>query len=101
MRALELVRDEGARTVYDGTIARELLRSSPSATACSPARDLAAYEAVWSDPVEVAFAGRRVLTREGLSGVPATLARFDPSGGADALLAALDAGSSPTGTRRT
>jgi gamma-glutamyltranspeptidase/glutathione hydrolase len=36
------------------------------------------------------FAGRAVLTRTGLSGVPAALARLDPAGGPDALLAALE-----------
>jgi gamma-glutamyltranspeptidase/glutathione hydrolase len=46
---------------------------------------------VWSDPVAVDFAGRRVLTRRGLSGVPETLGHFDPSGGPAALLAALEA----------
>ena len=29
--------------------------------------DLAAYEAIWSEPVEVAYAGTRVLTRAGLA----------------------------------
>jgi gamma-glutamyltranspeptidase/glutathione hydrolase len=97
VRALELVRDEGARSVYEGTIARELVALVVERDGVLTAVDLEAYEAVWSDPAEVAFAGRRVLTREGLSGVPATLARFDPSGGADALLAALDAELVPDG----
>jgi gamma-glutamyltranspeptidase/glutathione hydrolase len=39
----------------------------------------------------VEFAGRRVLSRRGLSGVPETLARFDPAGGPSALLDALEA----------
>jgi gamma-glutamyltranspeptidase/glutathione hydrolase len=54
------------------------------------ADDLASYAPVWSEPREIAFSGRRVLTRGGLSGLPDTLSRYDPSGGADALLAALD-----------
>jgi len=45
---------------------------------------------MWSEPVEVAFAGRRVLTRGGLSGIPESLGRLDPAGGADALLAVLE-----------
>ena len=44
-------------------------------------------------PVDRDFAGRRVRTRAGLSGLPETLARFDPAGGADALLEALERGS--------
>lgn len=97
VRALELVRDEGARTVYTGTVAHELVALVEERDGVLTAGDLEGYGAVWSEPVEVAFAGRRVLTREGLSGVPATLARFDPSGGDDALLAALDAGTVPDG----
>jgi gamma-glutamyltranspeptidase/glutathione hydrolase len=97
VRALELVRDEGARTVYEGTIARELQALVAERDGVLTAADLRSYEALWSEPVEVGFAGRRVLTREGLSGVPATLARLDPSGGPDALLAALDAELVPDG----
>jgi gamma-glutamyltranspeptidase/glutathione hydrolase len=97
VRVLELVRDEGARTVYRGTIAHELLTLVAERDGVLTGGDLEAYAPVWSDPVDVAFSGRRVLTREGLSGLPATLARFDPSGGADALLAALDAELVPDG----
>jgi gamma-glutamyltranspeptidase/glutathione hydrolase len=54
------------------------------------AGDLESYAVVWSEPAETAFAGRRICTRAGLSGIPETLARFDPAGGADALLEALE-----------
>ncbi len=89
-RTFELVRDEGARSVYDGTIGRELLRLVSEREGSITPDDLGSYAPVWSEPSSVAFAGRRVLTRSGLSGVPRTLACLDPSGGADALLAALD-----------
>jgi gamma-glutamyltranspeptidase/glutathione hydrolase len=89
-RTLALVRDEGARSVYTGTIGDELLRLVAEREGSIIPDDLGAYEPVWSEPVSVAFAGRRVLTRGGLSGVPQTLARLDPSAGPDALLAALD-----------
>ncbi len=89
-RALELVRAEGARSVYDGTIAAELLRLVTEREGSITRDDLSSYAPVWSEPSTVAFAGHRVLTRGGLSGVPRTLARLDPAGGADALLAALD-----------
>jgi gamma-glutamyltranspeptidase/glutathione hydrolase len=97
VRALELVRDEGARTAYTGTIARELLALVREREGVLTEGDLEAYEAAWTEPVEEAFEGRRILTREGLSGVPATLARFDPSGGARALLRALEAEPVPDG----
>jgi len=97
VRALELVRDEGARTVYTGTIARELLALVAERDGVLTEHDLEGYEAAWSEPVEAAFAGRRILTREELSGVPTTLARFDPAAGAEGLLAALDAELVPDG----
>ena len=91
VRALELVRDEGAASVYSGTIARSLLGLMDERSGAITATDLEGYAPVWTEPAEVGFAGRRVLTRRGLSGVPATLELFDPAGGKAALLAALDA----------
>jgi gamma-glutamyltranspeptidase/glutathione hydrolase len=88
--ALELVRDEGAASVYSGSIAASLLELMRERRGAITVGDLTAYAATWSDPSECAFAGRRVLTRGGLSGVPETLAHFDPAGGADALLTALE-----------
>jgi len=87
--ALELLRDEGAASCYTGTIARELLALVGERGGALTAADLEGYEARWSEPPEVVFAGRRVLTRGGLSGLTETLARFDPAGGPDAFLAAL------------
>jgi gamma-glutamyltranspeptidase / glutathione hydrolase len=78
VRALELAAEEGPESVYTGTIARELLALSDERGGALTAGDLEAYEARWSDPVEVAYAGTRFYTREGLSRVPATLARLEP-----------------------
>jgi gamma-glutamyltranspeptidase/glutathione hydrolase len=89
-RALELVCDEGAASAYSGTIARALLALIDEREGAITASDLASYAPVWSEPVEVLFAGRRVLTRGGLSGIRESLDRLDPAGGADALLAVLD-----------
>jgi gamma-glutamyltranspeptidase/glutathione hydrolase len=89
--ALELVRDEGAASVYSGTIARSLVDLVRERGGVITAGDLEGYAPVWSEPVAVEFAGRRVLTRRGLSGVPETLPRFDPGDGPSALLAALEA----------
>ena len=94
LHALELVRDEGAGSVYSGTIARSFLALMDERGGSVTAADLAGYEAAWSEPAGATFAGRRVLTRQGLSGVPGTLARFDPAGGHAALLAALDSSDS-------
>ena len=88
--ALELVRDEGALSVYRGTIADALVSLIADRDGVLVRSDLEAYVPRWSTPTEVAFAGRRAATRAGLSGVPETLARFDPSGGDAGLLEALD-----------
>ena len=73
VEALEVVAREGAGSVYRGTIAEALL-AVPGVVVTRG--DLAAYEARWSEPVEVAYAGTRFLTRRGLSGVPELLARL-------------------------
>ena len=90
VQALELVRDEGAASVYTGSIAETLLELMAARDGSVTTDDLASYAAVWSEPAACAFAGRDVRTRAGLSGVPETLARFDPAGGADALLEVLE-----------
>ena len=73
VEALEVVAREGAGSVYRGTIAEALL-AVPGVVVTRD--DLACYEARWSEPVEVAYAGTRFLTRGGLSGVPELLARL-------------------------
>jgi gamma-glutamyltranspeptidase / glutathione hydrolase len=88
--ALELVRDEGARSVYDGSIARALLALVAEREGTLRAEDLAAYDAAWTEPVEVPYAGRRVQTRAGLTGVPEALAGLRARGGPHALLGVLD-----------
>lgn len=71
--ALELLAIEGAASVYRGSIAEALLNAVDGIAVTR--QDLEAYRARWSEPVEVAYRGMRVLTRAGLSGVPETLAR--------------------------
>jgi gamma-glutamyltranspeptidase/glutathione hydrolase len=97
VRALELVRDEGAASVYTGTIGRELVTLVAERDGVLTADDLAGYRAEWSVALETPFAGRHVLTRGGLSGVPEALGRLDPSGGNEALLAVLEEPPGPDG----
>ena len=85
-------RDEGAASCYTGSIGRALLELLSERGGAVTAGDLESYRMHWAEPQRVAFAGRTVLTRGGLSGIPETLVRFDPAGGRDALLAALDGG---------
>ena len=71
--ALEVLAAEGAASVYRGSIAEVLLGMDGTVVTRS---DLEAYEAEWTDPVEVPYAGTRFLTRGGLSGVPGLLRRL-------------------------
>jgi gamma-glutamyltranspeptidase / glutathione hydrolase len=95
--ALDLLREEGAASVYSGTIARALLQLVDERGGALTAADLQAYEAAWTEPVAVELAAHRVLTRGGLSGMPETLVRYDPAGGASALLAAIEGAQGPEG----
>ncbi|MHB1242703.1 MAG: gamma-glutamyltransferase [Gaiellaceae bacterium] len=90
--ALALVADEGAASVYRGSIADALLAVDGVGVVRT---DLEGLEARWGSLAEVAYAGRRVLTRASLTGVPETLARLPRLAGlgererVHALLAAL------------
>jgi gamma-glutamyltranspeptidase / glutathione hydrolase len=87
--ALELIRDEGARSVYDGTIAAELLALLAERHGSISETDLRAYRAEWRGTARASFSGRRVVTRAGLSDVPETLERYDPAAWPASLLDAL------------
>ena len=71
--ALELVAEEGAATVYTGSIAARLLELVQDRGGLVTAADLEAYEPVWSEPVAVEYCGTKLHTRGDLSGVPETL----------------------------
>ena len=95
--ALGLVRDEGAASAYTGSIAEALLALVAERGGSITRDDLRSYAALWREPAQAAFAGRRVLTRGGLSSVPETLALLDTGRGPDALLRALDDGRAGAG----
>jgi gamma-glutamyltranspeptidase/glutathione hydrolase len=77
-RVFELLGSEGPRSVHAGTLAQSLLDLMRERGGLVTGADLGAYEARWSDPVDVSYAGTRFLTRAGLSGVPETLPRIPP-----------------------
>jgi gamma-glutamyltranspeptidase / glutathione hydrolase len=79
--ALETLAEEGSASVYSGTLGSALLRLSDERGGLLTRADLDAYEARWTEPVEVERLGVRQLTRAGLSGVPATLGRLPDLGG--------------------
>ena len=72
VQALEALAEEGATSVYRGSVAEALL--AIDGLVLSP-DDLRAYRPLWRDPVLVPYRGRRVATRGGLSGVPQLLPR--------------------------
>ena len=76
VRALELIADEGARSVYKGSIAESLLALVEERQGLVTRADLEGYEAAWSEPVEVTYAGTRFLTRAGLAPVGPALERL-------------------------
>jgi gamma-glutamyltranspeptidase / glutathione hydrolase len=78
--ALEIVAEEGAGSVYRGSLGAALFELMTERGGLVTRADLEAYEAVWSSPAEGRFLGRRVDTRRGLSGFPATFERFRSTG---------------------
>jgi gamma-glutamyltranspeptidase / glutathione hydrolase len=101
VRALESIASEGGAGAYTGTIAASLLGLSDERGGLLTANDLRTYEAVWTEPVDTAWLGRRFLSRAGLSGVPDTIARLPPlrtlsaSDRVVALVVALDGARGP------
>jgi len=70
---LEALAEEGSESVYRGSLAEALLGVDGIVLDAS---DLASYRPRWRDPVGVSYAGRRIATRGGLSGVPELLDRM-------------------------
>ena len=73
VRALEAVAEEGAATVYRGTIAAALLELVTERSGLVTEADLRVYEAAWSEPFAIDYGSTTVHTRGGFSGVPETL----------------------------
>jgi len=98
VRALELLADEGAESIYSGSIAKALLAVLRERGGAVTADDLTRYEARWAEPVGVQYCETQVLCRAGLTGVPETLGRTPRLAGlseAERVLALLDALSGP------
>jgi gamma-glutamyltranspeptidase/glutathione hydrolase len=89
-RMLELVRDEGALTFYEGSLAEALLDLMAERGGRVTRRDLAAYEPIWLDPLEGDYMGTRILTRGGLTRpLGEMLAKLPPLRGASPVERAL------------
>jgi len=95
--ALGALADDAA-AVYRGAIATELLALSAERGGLLNRADFEAYEARWTDPVEIGYAGGRLVTRGGLSAVPETVPRLPRLHGLDEterVLALVDAFGTP------
>ncbi len=95
-RALELVAEEGAGSLYEGTLADALLGLMDELGGPMTREDLVAYEPRWNEPVEASYLGFRVATRGGLSRLAETVSALpplprSPGGRAVALARALAA----------
>jgi gamma-glutamyltranspeptidase/glutathione hydrolase len=94
VRALELVAEEGAASVYTGSIAEALVELMHERDGAITARDLTEYAAAWEEPVEAGYAGTRFFTRGGLAAVTPALERLPRLAGLDGTartLALVDA----------
>jgi gamma-glutamyltranspeptidase / glutathione hydrolase len=76
--AFEVVAEEGPRTFYEGTMAEALLELTERRGGLLTPDDLGAYRVAWLPTVGTEYAGTRVETRGGLSGLVATLATLPP-----------------------
>jgi gamma-glutamyltranspeptidase / glutathione hydrolase len=76
VNALEALSTEGGASLYRGALADSLLALMADRGGAVTRDDLEAYEARWSQPVEVEYRRRRLLSRGGLSGVPEAVARL-------------------------
>ncbi|MDX6474325.1 MAG: hypothetical protein QOK22_3141 [Gaiellaceae bacterium] len=99
--ALESLAAEGGAGAYTGTIGEALLALSAERHGLLTRADLAAYEPRWNDPAETAWLGLRFSSRDGLTGVPAAVARLPrlrglaPGERLVALVGALDGAAGP------
>ena len=78
---LALLAEEGARSVYDGQLARDLVALCQERGGLIGAADLAAYEVILERPERVRYAGADVLTRRGLSALVPVLGALRDLGG--------------------
>jgi gamma-glutamyltranspeptidase/glutathione hydrolase len=99
--ALESLAAEGGAGAYTGTIGEALLALSAERHGLLTRADLEAYEPRWNDPAETAWLGLRFSSRDGLTGVPAAVARLPrlrglaPGERLVALVGALDGAAGP------
>ncbi|HXD42306.1 MAG TPA: gamma-glutamyltransferase [Ramlibacter sp.] len=85
--SLRQIADEGPRAIYEGPLARALVRDVRAKGGCLSEDDLASYQAEWAEPLVIPYRGGHVYAAPGLTGGP-TLAQalgllekeFEPAG---------------------
>jgi gamma-glutamyltranspeptidase / glutathione hydrolase len=94
VQTMAVLAAEGPRSAYAGTLAEALLELVEERGGLVTRADLGAYEPSWSEPVEAAYAGTRILTRAALGPITEPLGRLAPLRGLtqpDRALALVDA----------
>jgi len=84
---LQSIAQQGPRCLYEGDVARALVRDVRAKGGCLSEGDLASYEARWAEPLAIPYRGGQVYAAPGLTGGP-TLAQamrlleqeFEPAG---------------------
>jgi gamma-glutamyltranspeptidase/glutathione hydrolase len=61
-RTLEAIASGGAQAFYEGWIADSLVAEMERGGGLISHRDLASYEAVWRDPIEIEYRGREIIS---------------------------------------
>lgn len=72
--SLRQIADEGPRALYEGALAKALVRDVRAKGGSLSEADLASYEAEWADPLAIPYRGGHVHAAPGLTGGP-TLAQ--------------------------
>lgn len=67
---LKQIAEEGPRALYEGSIARALVRDVRAKGGCLSEADLAAYRAEWAEPLAVPYRDGHVYAAPGLTGGP-------------------------------
>jgi gamma-glutamyltranspeptidase / glutathione hydrolase len=67
---LEQIAEGGPRALYEGAIARALVRDVRAKGGCLGEADLAAYQAEWNEPLAVPYRGGHLYAAPGLTGGP-------------------------------
>jgi gamma-glutamyltranspeptidase/glutathione hydrolase len=73
-RTLEAIRDRGAAGFYQGAVAELIVAEMARGGGIISASDLAAYRAIWRDPIEVSYRGHLVYSMPPASSGGLTLA---------------------------